>query len=577
MLSTLAAATATDQGAQSAGLTQSLGLRDGHCIVFLSFALQLLAQMLSHLRRHCLKEEAITFLQEIEKTGLLQPLDLLTYVELLPRNSSVGYLQAFHEAKDEMLLRCLSCAAGYLDTGIADSYLKFQVARYKYACEIQEHSTHQGPSFGAFLTLLKTVVLPNGRAFLGQLGEAGLTALLNLLLIFGLPDETGGGGSGSSSATAATTRFLAALLDSLVACCTTGSQQSGSAGSGSALFTLSESAFYLFQRDLVDRLSRRLLIQPAPTGGICEQVLNTLLIRGKVLKLPSANSNQAVKDACFASLRLVCGLLLRDARCATLFRDNEGFESFLLPWLNALEAEQYPEQAEEVLQTLNGLLRASEKYVQIFHELKLLSLLAPLFQVLPKGQSSLVCLIGNVSRHSDRCYSDIEKFKLVKHILNHWQTADETYERTAAFAVGNMAFHSNKLYAQLAPTIGYLREIVVRGVDEERTVHNAIAALCNFGRNGSELVAELRRNEVVDAIRDRFGRTKEARILLVCLFAFSQFLSFRELLQRIQELAPWLESVSEQKRRLLEGAELKRFLAYRNRFLERLQGTMAAS
>ena len=84
------------------------------------------------------------------------------------------------------------------------------------------------------------------------------------------------------------------------------------------------------------------------------------------------------------------------------------------------------------------------------------------------------------------------------HLARLCADPDPSTRKLACFAVGNAAFHSNTLYAHLAPAVASL--VVALGDPNERTRANAAGALGNLVRNGGSLSGDLARQGGVAAL-----------------------------------------------------------------------------
>lgn len=84
------------------------------------------------------------------------------------------------------------------------------------------------------------------------------------------------------------------------------------------------------------------------------------------------------------------------------------------------------------------------------------------------------------------------------HLARLCADPDPSTRKLACFAVGNAAFHSNTLYAHLAPAVAPL--VMALGDPNERTRANAAGALGNLVRNGGSLSGDLARQGGVAAL-----------------------------------------------------------------------------
>ena len=92
-------------------------------------------------------------------------------------------------------------------------------------------------------------------------------------------------------------------------------------------------------------------------------------------------------------------------------------------------------------------------------------------------------------RHSDYFYKMLIEYEIIAECIKCCQDKDSSTRKFACFALGNAAFHNDKLYVVLRPSIPYVIKLLRD--NEERTRANASGALGNFARNSPYLIHDL--------------------------------------------------------------------------------------
>jgi fused-like protein len=101
-------------------------------------------------------------------------------------------------------------------------------------------------------------------------------------------------------------------------------------------------------------------------------------------------------------------------------------------------------------------------------------------------------------RHSDYFYEYILKHGLITECIVCCSDKDPGTRKFACFALGNAAFHNDKLYMALKPSIPHIINLLKD--KDERTRANASGALGNFARNSAVMINELITQNAVDAL-----------------------------------------------------------------------------
>ena len=106
---------------------------------------------------------------------------------------------------------------------------------------------------------------------------------------------------------------------------------------------------------------------------------------------------------------------------------------------------------------------------------------------------------------------------IVDRLVDLCADRDPTARKFACFAVGNAAFHSDALYARLAPAVAPL--VAALDDPEEKTRANAAGALGNLVRNSGALAADLARRGGVGALLDLAARDPAPSPRRIALFS----------------------------------------------------------
>lgn len=106
---------------------------------------------------------------------------------------------------------------------------------------------------------------------------------------------------------------------------------------------------------------------------------------------------------------------------------------------------------------------------------------------------------------------------IVDRLVDLCADPDPSARKFACFAVGNAAFHSDALYARLAPAVAPL--VAALDDPEEKTRANAAGALGNLVRNGGSLSADLARRGGVGALLHLAARDPAPSPRRIALFS----------------------------------------------------------
>lgn len=164
----------------------------------------------------------------------------------------------------------------------------------------------------------------------------------------------------------------------------------------------------------------------------------------------------------------------------------------------------------DVLSIICQFCRISEKYYRSIDELAIYEDLSRCFKHPDAGIDCLIntiavrakaCnMIGHMCRHSDFFYPKLIQFGIIDNCIECCRDTDTYTRKFACFALGNAAFHNDKLYQYLKPAIPLIINLLRD--TEERTRANASGALGNFARNSSILVKDLLQAGAVPLLLD---------------------------------------------------------------------------
>jgi fused-like protein len=144
----------------------------------------------------------------------------------------------------------------------------------------------------------------------------------------------------------------------------------------------------------------------------------------------------------------------------------------------------------DVLSIVCHLSRTSQEYYAGLHAADMYALLVDLMQAGPAPVRAKVCnLVGNLFKHSNYFYDPLQSTGVIGMVVACCGDADQATKKFACFAIGNAAFHNNKLYRDLAVAIPAI--VGMLGSVDEKAKQNAAGAVSNFLRNGASLCRPL--------------------------------------------------------------------------------------
>ena len=136
---------------------------------------------------------------------------------------------------------------------------------------------------------------------------------------------------------------------------------------------------------------------------------------------------------------------------------------------------------------------------QAFVSAQLVPLLPPLLHHADaQVRARTANLLGNLCRHSDVLYPELEIYNVIDPLIALCGDSDRSARKFACFAIGNAGFHNASLYPRLHAAVAPL--VALLSDQEDKTRANAAGALGNLLRNSAELVPEMAATGAIDAL-----------------------------------------------------------------------------
>lgn len=186
------------------------------------------------------------------------------------------------------------------------------------------------------------------------------------------------------------------------------------------------------------------------------------------------------------------------------------------------------------LTVLSQLARASEEFYPVIDAADLYGIFAELLQHQERGIRGKMCtLVGNLCKHSAYFYEPLAKHKIIATVGEFCSDRNQATQKFASFAVGNAAFHNDRLYDQLRPAIPALIKLL--SSSDEKTRQNAAGALSNLVRNGDQLLDTFADNRVADELIKLFrnGGIGMKKTVIVTISSFCAYEVFRNSFVRL--------------------------------------------
>lgn len=222
----------------------------------------------------------------------------------------------------------------------------------------------------------------------------------------------------------------------------------------------------------------------------------------------------------------------------------------------------------DVLAVISQFCRISKTYYKSVHELEPYAGLKRGITHAEAAIRAKTCnLIGHMCRHSDFFYEQLQRHELIPACITCCGDSDPATRKFACFALGNAAFHNDRLYgglkAAIPAVVGLLRD------KDEKTRTNACGALGNFARNSPALLAGLLQHQALEALFNVAVKDPSANAQRVALFSLGNLCAYKEcrdLVLASDALVAAVKKVGKS----LETATDKTYFKYAKRFLERL-------
>jgi len=375
---------------------------------------------------------------------------------------------------------------GYLSRGPLDGPLTVMLAQHLLAVANSTGGTgiHASQACGITMSLL---LVDDPQAVLALLSPRGLLRLVDLIGLVAAAMEPSG----------AVMRFCLTLLHAL---------QSLETLPVSVLAALPHrGAAFKVVADLIVRIYNPMSqVEPEATELLTDfqssRVVQT--VKHFIDSSPSVDGRRSDTwwSALAAAVQLQSKLVLHDHTLARDFVQQGGLRTIvdqhllsvdhLTPSMRGANSSE-SQVVIDALMIVLQLARLSKDYYPALVEhnicAALRDLLAP---TLSASLRSKACnTVGNMTRHSGTCYLPLKQAGVIQGLIPMCTDTDASCRKFAAYAIGNSAFHSDMLYADLAPSISLLSELLKD--DDEKTRANAAGALGNLVRNSASLCPDI--------------------------------------------------------------------------------------
>lgn len=239
----------------------------------------------------------------------------------------------------------------------------------------------------------------------------------------------------------------------------------------------------------------------------------------------------------------------------------------LIKRLNLLETDN-ASFLSDILAVICQFCRISKNYYKNVHDLDLYSgLKRGITHADPSIRSKTCNLMGHMCRHSDFFYEHLLRQELIPACIACCSDPDSATRKFACFALGNAAFHNDKLYpalrAAIPSVVGLLRD------KDEKTRTNACGALGNFARNSPLLLPDLLQQSSVEALFAVAVRDASLNAQRVALFSLGNLCGYKECRELVLASDTLMTAVKKVGKSL-EAATDKTYVKYAKRFLQRL-------
>lgn len=177
------------------------------------------------------------------------------------------------------------------------------------------------------------------------------------------------------------------------------------------------------------------------------------------------------------------------------------------PFLTSLVSADNPiPLLNDVIAILSHVARISSEYVSMVTQVLRTEQdsYEPLRHLLAHQNSAVVAnacgMLGNILKHSSVFYSTLQRTSLLSSLLSCLKSDDSNVRKTASFAIGNAAYHSDSLYPALSPAVPLLVDLLTDSV--ARTRANAAGALGNMVRHSPLLYQQIIKAQAPHGVLD---------------------------------------------------------------------------
>eukprot|EP00055_Hartaetosiga_balthica_P016776 m.107646 g.107646 ORF g.107646 m.107646 type:complete len:1115 (-) comp9178_c0_seq3:124-3468(-) len=174
----------------------------------------------------------------------------------------------------------------------------------------------------------------------------------------------------------------------------------------------------------------------------------------------------------------------------------------------------------DTLQLFGKIAKKSADYYPLLNTVFILqrSLVHITHNESPRPKAATCSLYGNLLRHSPYFYAVFQDYPYaIEAIVDCLRDEDQSVRKFSAFAIGNLAFHSDMFYPQLKAAIEPL--VVLLGDQSERCKANAAAALGNLCRNGPSLDVDLSHHNTAKKLLKCLSQATSSQTIQVVLFS----------------------------------------------------------
>jgi len=177
------------------------------------------------------------------------------------------------------------------------------------------------------------------------------------------------------------------------------------------------------------------------------------------------------------------------------------------PFLASLvSADNFITLLSDVIAILSHVARSSSEYVSMVTNVLQGDRASydPLYNLLTHPNTAIIAnacgMLGNILKHSAVFYPVLQRTSLLSTLISCLKSEDCNVRKTASFAVGNAAYHSDSLYTLLSPAVPLLVVLLTDSV--ARTRANAAGALGNMVRHSPLLYQQLIKAQAPHGVLD---------------------------------------------------------------------------